>query len=391
MEYKNLVFEKTGASYPSTYTLSKQIDRQLTGMTNPSWKRQIALGQNATTPMNASEYQVNSHSPMIGEVSYPGWYTHHISTDIALQALPSISGLGSLQSAADNIARTIAYERLGSSVKLLVSLGELKETIRMIKHPAKALRRSLMDYYRKMGSVRRQIARSGKRGRHKRFRDTISETWLEYSFGVAPLVSDVQAGLDAYRNRADRPEYEVFKSGNLQKSRTARYEILSSGTVGFAWRCYAQDENSALVVYRGAAFNKIQTSCGLASFGLWPSEFVPAAWELIPWSFAIDYFTNIGDVLNSWATAQRVDFAWTSKTIVLKQNRKYSIECFPSPGWTFAGADGKGDISYKTVSRGSYSNLPLPSVGLSVYFNEARFLNIAALSQLRLKDIKWRP
>jgi len=39
----------------------------------------------------------------------------------------------------------------------------------------------------------------------------------------------------------------------------------------------------------------------MKTFGFRPEEFVPTAWELIPYSFVVDYFTNVNDIINAWA------------------------------------------------------------------------------------------
>jgi len=49
------------------------------------------------------------------------------------------------------------------------------------------------------------------------------------------------------------------------------------------------------------------------------NNFVPTIWELVPWSFAADYFTNIGDILSSWSL-WNADLAWSNKTTVTNVN-----------------------------------------------------------------------
>lgn len=49
-------------------------------------------------------------------------------------------------------------------------------------------------------------------------------------------------------------------------------------------------------------------------FGAGVADIVPTAWELIPWSFMVDYFSNIGVVLDAWSM-RFVNFAWLNLTV----------------------------------------------------------------------------
>jgi len=39
---------------------------------------------------------------------------------------------------------------------------------------------------------------------------------------------------------------------------------------------------------------------------------VPTLWEILPWSFVVDYFTNAGDVINAYSTLSS-SIAWRSQ------------------------------------------------------------------------------
>jgi hypothetical protein len=73
--------------------------------------------------------------------------------------------------------------------------------------------------------------------------------------------------------------------------------------------------NHIMVWYKGAvrvrAAGSVYMDQELLGFSL--SDFVPTIWELVPWSFLIDYFTNIGDVLEAWTTCTS-DVAWVNRT-----------------------------------------------------------------------------
>jgi len=55
------------------------------------------------------------------------------------------------------------------------------------------------------------------------------------------------------------------------------------------------------------------------------SQFVPSAWELLPWSFLFDYFSNIGDILEmSFTSLDNVK--WINRTILQDANDWYEYQ-----------------------------------------------------------------
>jgi hypothetical protein len=184
----------------------------------------------------------------------------------------------------------------------LVALGELRETLEMIKHPAVGLRNL--------------ISRKARGLKAKGIRKVTSDTWLEWTFGWAPFMSDIKAACEVYVQFADdvrvihtsasdknavnpvvqdrniqHPNYFYLKeSTKLQDEYTAR--------CGGAFKVRYGD------IDRGSADRIIQLS------GLSWKDVPSSLWELMPWSFLIDYFTNIGEILNGWH-ARYLDWIYT--------------------------------------------------------------------------------
>jgi len=60
------------------------------------------------------------------------------------------------------------------------------------------------------------------------------------------------------------------------------------------------------------------------SFGITPGDVIPAVWEAIPWSFLIDYFVNVNEVLDGmqWASG---DVAWVNCGVKNDNEIVYSV------------------------------------------------------------------
>jgi hypothetical protein len=52
----------------------------------------------------------------------------------------------------------------------------------------------------------------------------------------------------------------------------------------------------------------------LSSAGLGPGDILPTIYELIPYSFVVDYFTNLGDVISAWSH-QAIRPDWAQRTV----------------------------------------------------------------------------
>lgn len=119
------------------------------------------------------------------------------------------------------------------------------------------------------------------------------DNWLKYHFGIEPLVKDIHAAIDTLqkpmnskrvKGKATIPSRRL-DSGNNGES--VRWEVKTSCRMG----CTVTVNNPNLY---------LANQLGLVN----PASF---AWELIPFSFVVDWFTNVGQFLS-----QMTDFAGLS-------------------------------------------------------------------------------
>lgn len=217
---------------------------------------------------------------------------------------------------ADNAAKAKLYKAIkAQQVKMTggVFLGELAQTVRLIKNPALALREGLGDYLTTL--------HKRKRGRHTKssLRKTAADTWLEYVFGWTPLINDVEDAYKAYRHLIDKISSErvqvraeeekiyyqsIFGSSHAEKLYFLSH-LLVTQKIESIWTAGLK-----AVAQGGAA----QNPSAITTFGLNAREFIPTAWELIPWSFVVDYFTNVGDIISA-ACTDTSSVTWLSRTI----------------------------------------------------------------------------
>lgn len=112
----------------------------------------------------------------------------------------------------------------------------------------------------------------------------LSDHWLEYQYGWKPLLSDIHSGVEFLHRRRGNvvdPLIEVLK-----ETRSASYHAFEkSGSVSGTTKVQVK------VWYKVSS----PTTRDLMSFGI--TNPLLTAWELVPFSFVVDWFYGVGDYL----------------------------------------------------------------------------------------------
>jgi hypothetical protein len=265
--------------------------------------------------------------------------------------------------------------------------GELAETLRMLKSPAHALRKSI-DQYVATATKRAHRAIKSKRNH------VIQETYLEYSYGWKPLVSDINSIADLIRGGPD--SYRSVISGSSTTPTfvdTVRQQADASD--GMTLFFTKRSEASVYVRYKGAVSADFEQPPSLAEFtGFGLSNFLPTVWELIPYSFLVDYFSTIGQVIDA-ASLGIINLSWGCKTVrksFTVKSSNYDIpytQNNPSLRLIYKSVSGSGSTSEQvSFTRSSFDQIY--AVMADVRFrvpgvdNPWKWLNIASLASQRV-------
>jgi hypothetical protein len=292
-----------------------------------------------------------------------------------------------------------------SSMAGLTFLGELRETIRMIRNPAEALRRATLEVMEAYGSLSRRQKRQTRAALMRARADVaaskaatrgISGSILELNFGVKPLVSDIaDIATTAYdlingRNRqATRlygkasEEFEPIEGGGL---------VRLSGGLGLCVNHLSTTVDKIDVQWLCGYDHTLDGPSGvlraLRAYGIKGEEIPLTLWELFPFSFLADYFLNIGKVLEALCTCTS-QVTWMCKTV--RHTRMISewqhfVYSSPSDLQELDRIDhykwplGKCELERKAVRRTKPYALEIPPLYSHLPGeNSVKWLNIAAL------------
>lgn len=378
--------------------------------TKRDWKKIIREGSNATTDLVAEVFNLVDYQPYYqtmpptcknsacrpvsgasNGVVVSGDYTNVTVWSSSYDAIVTTE--------ADNLAREYLYKNILDKQRRFtggVFVGELSKALKMIRNPAKSFFHSVLGTIRSLKKEARLLPV------HKR-RKFLEDTYLEATYGWAPLLTDVRRGAEALAEFSlRRGEYfvPVFgKSPPIVKRVNGNGSFGNSAAIPAYGALGIQTANThdseAQVRYYGKLrvdpYRDVNISAQTLGFN--PGNWVPTAWELVPYSFLVDYFSNIGDVLNAWSV-QISNLNWLSRTTVRRYRSRGVVRTTPNkpkpngclrvPG---IGREGLVELERVRIDRvrSVIGSVSPPSFRFELPGYGRKWLNIGALASARLR------
>jgi hypothetical protein len=284
-------------SYPVDYIKSQDYIAMLDIVT-PNFKSLIARGQIINNPMALSKYSFVS-SP--GSYQASGYKTNSPTdlftfvTDVPLSAPFGATSLSwapldiELQDWESNrqIALAKAWANVDmSSVQALASLGELPETL----HWMASLVKRMISIIRAFTAKRLLLEASKVFRNGTSVLNEMSELWLEFRYAIRPLVYDAQQVIEAWNAHLAKSDRFTARGYNRVALETTTDVFHVDSTIVSRVSTFEANFRAGVLYTVDANINDISANWGLDQ----PLESV---WELIPFSFIVDWFFNVGDVL----------------------------------------------------------------------------------------------
>lgn len=407
-----------GQPYSSSTDIVRNFmkwNNSLNGEKNPSWLYNTKHNIDATTFMTAVKGNVDaricSASVITQAITSAPNFTGNWA-EYRWDGYPNYGSPLSINPPSASVlssARNLAIRKflqnvndIRTSVEGGQLLGEWKETVGAITNPLGALRKFTVRHVLNAKKRIRRIQNShggrsrNRRGskaaqsRNKAVAEALSNTYLEFVFGWIPLVKDVNAAVIGLLDRYDQPDRTIIKGHQRvgYDGTNTEVQLFNNGSA----TAYQSLLTISEVDYRFRASVKTGAVNGVRSvsrtLGLLPERFLPTVWELIPYSFVVDYFVNIGDIIASYAF-QRQNIEWGSRIVRIKTEKTFGdVQMRLSPSFNPAttrllqmGATGGG----ATVGAYSVDRVPIwvdslmPDLAIHLPYSQKAWYNIGAI------------
>lgn len=255
----------------------------------------------------------------------------------------------------------------GTDFNLGIALGESKMAVKLIADSATKIYKAIRQVKRgnlhgaaqtltgRKDSYSKHLDHTKRYGKvdHSGLEKTVSQRWLELQYGWKPLVDDVYGAAVFLDHQFSRPRvYTVTVRRNAGGKM-----FMPQGYLSFpfsAVKLPVQFQSSTQIKARLTDVS----NAGLAGL----QNPAAVAWELVPWSFVVDWFIPIGSFLDAQGLAQSLSggfvrtHRWTFKTMgkpVVISNSNHTA----SP-WN----DGsKIRLSYMKLNRTYTTSLQVPT------------------------------
>lgn len=297
-----------------------QWSKTMVDVSDPDWKQKVQDGILSCNAATRTEVAMSSFPPL--EVIYEDWYKRFSFSPWEFKGLKSISVQittpqfalesnwpafntamakvvnlgGRLPEVPEDssVIHTALSDKLASGIALtMVSYAERLKTLKLFKDTVSLLRHPFINARNQL-----RISRAALRGNPNAFKTVMDEAntrWLEGRYGWRPLCYEVMAMFDAAA-QGDNQRITVRRNPLPQQSDVT--ETVRSWTTGLAAGVIDVKYDLEYKTRYGQTgdFN-VAFSNVARDYGLY--DVVGTAWELVPYSFVVDWYVNIGQMLGS--------------------------------------------------------------------------------------------
>jgi len=215
-----------------------------------------------------------------------------------------------------------------------VYIGELKETLRAIVSPLSGIRSLLRRMY-KTAIKKKSSSPYG-------VVSDMSSQWLEYRYGIMPLVYQASEMIAAFEQTSHKFTVVPVRSG-VSATYLDKREMSVDVAQSIRAKCRVE---TRLVVKANVC---LATAWRDPRLNLWGTSWtnVPSAvYELFPLSFVLDWFVNLGDWIQSVTPDPQLKVLRSTISITQKRIQEIQVKTWISPTGKLYG--GSGQVQTRT-------------------------------------------
>lgn len=279
------------------------------GAISISYETKQRSWQKAPFNLPLTYYRLNgtyNRQPMNGNVYGSDWYT--------AKTLPLYRYDATLMAQATNKAYETFKGNTYDNAQLGVDFVEYRQTLDIVAEVSLTLGKAALQVKRGQFLAAAYTLKLYVVPKGVSLRKSFASNWLRYHFGWEPLYQDVHDSLEVLNN-----PIKSFESIRGRGSNRDVYSLVNDGTASVKTTMYAFSKYGCS---QGGRIEAI-TNVGLHSldqFGVLNPAAI--AWELVPFSFVVDWYANVGQVLSSFS-----DFAGMS-LVETYTSYKYTVSSY---------------------------------------------------------------
>lgn len=265
-------------------------------------------------------------------------------------------------------------------------LATLRQTIGMIKNPSLALIKSL-KYVRSNPDFKKFLAYSAREIKRNGPLTTASQKYLEYVYGWKPLVHDIYGIMEIMKEKGQRP---MLLSGQGYSHRQAQSP-----------QSFYTDSSGNATNGLGPLDVRMKVSCkiwgridpnsaGLRSLNqLGLLNPISLAWELVPFSFVLDWFVPIGPVLQALTAPVGLTFVTGTHSVRCSMKGPYEHHYHYYDANASSNSFASGQAEHESYHREVLGGWPMPGFWVNPNpFSGDRSLKALALTIVNLRGLR---
>lgn len=393
----------------SSQTSKGGVNEVVSDVVTPGWIKERSSGKIVNNPCsitrrnvvysNSDHHFVATH-PSYAAYSYPevfhnGAYLAHIDYfDASDPIVPNIrnDSVAPVDLNEEKFIKLAAIKaRTGISpilVQSLVSAAELPKTLSLIASSLSTIRQIRKSVVTGNPDFALRAIGNQRRGRVKVnadfSRQTAANRWLEFRYGWTPLVFEIQGAIKALNNarvvKPIRATSRGFERSSGENSALVVWNRSQRGLWNFRYTRKKTLSVRAYVLYTADLKHQQARDFGVTELPL-------AMWELVPYSFVVDWFVNIGNWIEALTPKLGINILAEGYTIKTTNFLSRKLESWTkvitgsNQSWDMSGSiigseDTRLDESYRRVPHLDVLYSPPP---LNVRLDKKRVLDAIAL------------